>query len=122
MTFADPYKTVPEVARLLRPGGLLAFSTNTPIVDLVWPAEAEHPGEQLLLNYWEELHEIKPPNEPIGFQLPYGDWISLFRQNELAIEALLELRPCRRAQQLPQRGRPRMGQTLANGAHLEGAT
>ncbi len=93
MTFADPHRTVPEVARLLRPGGLLAFSTNTPIVDLVWPAEAEHPGEQLILNYWEELHEMKPPNEPIGFQLPYGEWIALFRQNDLAIEALLELRP-----------------------------
>ena len=26
MTFADPYRTVPEAARLLRPGGLLAFS------------------------------------------------------------------------------------------------
>ena len=26
MTFADPYLTVPEVARLIRPGGLFAFS------------------------------------------------------------------------------------------------
>jgi SAM-dependent methyltransferase len=26
MTFADPYRTVPEVARLLRPGGLFAFN------------------------------------------------------------------------------------------------
>ena len=29
MTFADPYATVPEVARLLRPGGLFAFSHTT---------------------------------------------------------------------------------------------
>lgn len=93
MTFADPYKTVPEVARLLRPGGLLAFSTNSPIVDLAWPVDAEHPGEQLILNYWEELEEIKPPGEPIGFQLPYGRWISLFRENGFAIESLIELRP-----------------------------
>ena len=28
MTFADPYRTVPEVARLLRRGGLFAFSTQ----------------------------------------------------------------------------------------------
>ncbi len=30
MTFADPYRTVPEAARLLRPGGVLAFSHTTP--------------------------------------------------------------------------------------------
>jgi len=93
MTFADPCKTVPEVARLLRPGGLLAFSANTPIVELAWPAEMEHPGEKLIVNYWEELSEIKPPGEPIGFQLRYGEWIALFRANGFQIEALLELRP-----------------------------
>jgi hypothetical protein len=32
MTFADPYLTVPEVARLLRPGGLFAFSGSSPII------------------------------------------------------------------------------------------
>lgn len=31
MTFCDPQLTVPEVARLLRPRGLFAFSTATPI-------------------------------------------------------------------------------------------
>ena len=35
MTFADPYLTVPEVARLLRPGGLFAFSHSTPLRDLL---------------------------------------------------------------------------------------
>ncbi len=32
MTFADPYRTVPEAARLLRPGGLFAFSHGSPIL------------------------------------------------------------------------------------------
>ena len=44
MSFADPYRTVPEAARLLRPGGLLAFSMHTPIIDLVWELGADHPG------------------------------------------------------------------------------
>jgi ubiquinone/menaquinone biosynthesis C-methylase UbiE len=40
MTFADPYRTVPEVARLLRPGGLFAFSHASPIETLAWAPDA----------------------------------------------------------------------------------
>ena len=93
MTFADPRLTIPEAARLLRPGGLFAFSTTTPIIELVWPADAEHPGEQLVLNYWEELRRIEPEGEPINFQLPYGQWVSLFIEHGFTIEGLIELRP-----------------------------
>ena len=93
MTFADPQLTVPEAARLLRPGGRFAFSTNTPFVDVAWPGELEHPGERLVLNYWEEIQRIEPPGEPIGFQLTYGEWIALFREQGFEIEALVELRP-----------------------------
>jgi SAM-dependent methyltransferase len=93
MTFADPRLTIPEAARLLRPGGLFAFSVNTPIIDLAWPAGAEHPGDRLVLNYWEEIQRIEPPGEPIGFQLPYGEWIALFVAHGFDVEALLELRP-----------------------------
>src|SRR5579871_1304393 len=31
MTFTNPYRSVPEAARLLRPGGLFAFSGATPV-------------------------------------------------------------------------------------------
>ena len=44
MTFADPRLTVPEAARLLRPGGLFAFSALTPIADLAWPARPSTPA------------------------------------------------------------------------------
>jgi SAM-dependent methyltransferase len=93
MTFADPARTVPEAARLLRPGGLLAFSMNTPIVDLVWGPEDEHPGERLVIDYWHGLERIEPAGEPVNYQLPYGRWIGLFRENGLAVEDLIELRP-----------------------------
>ena len=91
MTFADPHRTIPEAARLLRAGGLLAFSMHTPILDLAWAPEAEHPGERLVLDYWD-LETIEEPGEPIAFQLPYGEWIRLFVENGLVIEELLELR------------------------------
>jgi SAM-dependent methyltransferase len=93
MTFTDPANSVPEAARLLRPGGLFAFSVLTPILDLVWPPGLEHPGERLAIDYWEGIKRFEEPCEPIAFQLPYGDWIALFRQNGLTVESLIELRP-----------------------------
>jgi SAM-dependent methyltransferase len=92
MTFADPHRTVPEVARLLRPGGLFAFCSHTPIVELAWPVGAEHPSEVLACDYWG-MHAIEEPGEPTSFQLPYGEWIRLFRTHGLLIEDLIELRP-----------------------------
>lgn len=92
MTFADPLRTVPEVARVLRAGGLFAFSMHTPILDLTWAPGADHPGERLALDYWE-LHALEEPGEPVVFQLPYGRWIALFRENGLDVDGLLELRP-----------------------------
>jgi SAM-dependent methyltransferase len=93
MSFADPTRTVPEAARLLRPGGLLAFCMNTPIIELAWPVEDEHPGERLVLDYWEGLKVCEEPDGPVSYQLPYGEWIRLFGENGLLIEELLELRP-----------------------------
>ena len=92
MSFADPHRTVPEAARLLRPGGLLAFSMHTPIIDMVWDWGADHPGDRLLFDYWS-LHMREDPGEPLGFQLPYGTWIRLFRESGLVVEDLIELRP-----------------------------
>ena len=92
MTFGDPYRTVPEASRLLRTGGLLAFSMSTPIADIAWPSGSGHPSERLARDYWE-MYAIDEPGESVSFQLPYGTWIRLFRENALAIEDLIELRP-----------------------------
>ncbi len=92
MSFSDPYRTLPECARLLRPGGLLAFSNGTPIIDCAWDPAADHPGTELVIDYWG-MHELPDPDESIMFQLPYGEWISLFVANGFAIESLIELRP-----------------------------
>lgn len=92
MSFADPYRTIPEAARMLRTGGLLAFSMHTPLLDLAWAPGADHPGERLAVDYWG-LHALEEPGEPVAFQLPYGTWIRLFRESGLVVEDLLELRP-----------------------------
>jgi SAM-dependent methyltransferase len=91
MTFADPYRTVPEAARLLRPGGLFAFSHGSTIGDLVWPVGEEHMGDRLVVDYFD-LRTIEDDGQ-VTFQLPYGAWIKLFRANGFIVEDLIEPRP-----------------------------
>lgn len=95
LSFADPRRTVPECARLLRPGGLLAFCASTPFHDLCWNDRSERVDSRLHSDYyslgrWEDDGHVE-------YQLPYGEWIRLFRDNGFAVENLLELRPPERA-------------------------
>jgi ubiquinone/menaquinone biosynthesis C-methylase UbiE len=49
--FADPDAWVPEAARILRSGGLLAFSTATPLLDVCWASGADAP-KRLMTDYF----------------------------------------------------------------------
>jgi ubiquinone/menaquinone biosynthesis C-methylase UbiE len=92
MTFANPRKTVPEAARILRPGGLFVFNMATPWLDAATERTTEVVGDRLLVDYFD----MPLWQDSIGqttFQLGYGDWIRLFRQSALVIEDLVEIRP-----------------------------
>jgi SAM-dependent methyltransferase len=93
MTFADPYRTVPEAARLLRQDGLLAFSHTTPLAMCCFDEEAETMATRLVAPYFGMHRFDQLPDEPVEFNLPYGEWIRLFRDNGFRVEALLEIRP-----------------------------
>jgi SAM-dependent methyltransferase len=95
MTFTDPFRSVPEVARILRPGGAFVFNIASPFQFMCWDDERETVGERLNLSYfgmhrWEDA-------EGVSFSLPFGEWIRLFHANQLEIEDLVEPRPSARA-------------------------
>ncbi len=91
MTFCDPHQTVPEAARLLRPGGLFAFATGTPLYFVCYDQQSDAAREQLLNTYFD-LHRVEWDDE-VNFYLPYGEWIRLFRRHGLTVEDLVETQP-----------------------------
>jgi len=101
MTFADPYATIPEAARVLRSGGQFAFLTTSPFFLICQPEGAEHPSDHLAGDYFG-MHESRYVEsggiESVEFQLPYGEWIRLFRASGFVVEALIEPRPAAGAQ------------------------
>lgn len=93
MVFGDPARTVPEAARLLRDGGILAFSMYTPIAEVCWPSDADEPVERLANDYFGLREVDVGASQHVEFQLPYGEWIRLFAASELDVVDLVELRP-----------------------------
>jgi SAM-dependent methyltransferase len=93
MSFCDPYRTVPEVARLLRPGGHLTFNISTLLRNLCFPeGDPDAPISRRLHTKWFGARAFDWGDGTIDFQIPHGEWIALFRENGLVVEDLLELR------------------------------
>ena len=91
MTFCDPQRTVPEAARLLRPGGLFAFATGTPIEFLCLDVKADKLTDHLVNDYFG-MRSLEWEQE-VDFQLTYGEWIRLFRRTGFVVEDLIESQP-----------------------------
>jgi SAM-dependent methyltransferase len=92
--FTDPRITVPEVARVLRPGGRLVCNMATPFIWVTWPMVDGPPGRELVRSYYDSTRMQWEETDPSAeFQLTYGGWIRLFRSNGLVVDDLIELRP-----------------------------
>jgi SAM-dependent methyltransferase len=88
--WADPYKWIPEAARLLRPGGRLVFLRNSTLVILCQPLDP--PATDRLVRPQRGLRRIEwPDTGGVEFHLGHGDWIDLLRANGFDVERLLEL-------------------------------
>ncbi len=83
---------MPEVARLLRAGGLFAFSGTTPLAWVAFDDAADTWGTTLQRD-WFGLHRRVDEDGMVEFALTHGAWIALFRANGLEIERLEEVRP-----------------------------
>jgi SAM-dependent methyltransferase len=90
LSFCDPHVSVPEVARLLRPGGLLAFCCTHPMLYLTWDDKNERQTRKLQIDY-ADLGRLALEEGTIDWVLPPGSWIRVLRANDFDIEDLREL-------------------------------
>jgi SAM-dependent methyltransferase len=87
--WVDPYRWIPEAARLLRPDGLLVFLRNSTLVILCSPDEV--PASETLQRPQFGMHRFEWPEGGVEFHLPHGEWIDVLRANGFEVERLVEL-------------------------------
>lgn len=92
VTWCDPYRWIPEAARVLRPGGRLIFLRAGVMLSL---SEAdEGPATDRLLRPLFGLHRLEwddPEGRCIDFTLPHGEMVRLLASCGLVLEDLVEV-------------------------------
>ena len=93
--WADPYKWIPEAARILRPGGELMLYTGTPLLIMTSPdLEADGPAGTKLLRPYFGMHRLEwPEDTSVEFHLAHGELIRVLRDAGFGIERLVEVQP-----------------------------
>jgi SAM-dependent methyltransferase len=91
--WCDPYKWIPEAARLLRPGGQLSFLTNGLLIALCSPQgdDEDAPVTERLERDLFGLFRFDWSDGGVEFHLPHGEWIRLLRENGFEVDGLVEL-------------------------------
>jgi SAM-dependent methyltransferase len=94
--WCDPYRWIPEAARLLRPGGQLVFLGNSTLSMLCTTnddADDELLREHLVRSFFDDLGVIPwSDGTSVEFHLGHGDMIRLLRSSGFEVENLVELR------------------------------
>jgi ubiquinone/menaquinone biosynthesis C-methylase UbiE len=97
--WCDPYRWVPEAARVLRPGGRLLFVIVSSFAYLCFPlGDDALPADITLHRDYFGMHRFDWRDEnglvdSVQFHLGYGDTIRLLRSSGFEVEDLIEIRP-----------------------------
>jgi len=100
--WCDPYRWIPEAARLLRPGGELIFLRNSVLFSLCAPDSDDPAGDRLVRGHFD-LHRLEwSDDHSVNFSLGVGRLIRLFRAEGFEVIDCVELQaPADRATRFP---------------------
>jgi SAM-dependent methyltransferase len=90
--WCDPYRWIPEAARLLRPGGRLVFLGNSVLQVLC--ERISGPATDQLTRDQFGLHRLDwddPEGRCVEYHLPHGEMIRLLRDTGFVVEDLIEI-------------------------------
>jgi SAM-dependent methyltransferase len=89
--WCDPYRWIPEAARLLRPGGDLVFMRNSTLSVLCMPDEGS--AADCLLRPQRGLHRLDwpGPEQTTDFHIGFGEMVRLLRRQGFEILDVIEL-------------------------------
>ncbi|MDT0342850.1 class I SAM-dependent methyltransferase [Streptomyces litchfieldiae] len=86
--WCDPYRWIPEAARLLAPGGRLVFMRYSTLFAMCAPHEGR--ASTTLLRPQFGLNRLDW-GERVEFVLPHGEMLRLLRSNGFVVEDLIEI-------------------------------
>ena len=87
--WADPFKWIPEAARLARPGARLLFLRNSTLQLLCMELDGV---VERLVRPQRDLNRVEwPDTGEVEFHLPHGELVDLLGANDLVVERLIEL-------------------------------
>ena len=93
MSFASPDRTIPEVARILRPGGIFAFNVEHPLHAVSWDDAAGGPSRAFHHPYFDLDRIDDPLDRSVNFSRPISGYVRLLLAHGFALERLIEPRP-----------------------------
>jgi SAM-dependent methyltransferase len=91
--WCEPRRWIPEVNRLLRPGGRLIFFTSGALLMTCSPPDGGPAGERLVRDYFSAHRVEFGEDGAVEFHLTHGEWIRLLGASGFVLEDLIEVRP-----------------------------
>ena len=99
--WADPYRWIPEAARLLRPGGRLVFLRPSTLAVLCSPDTGPVGAQLVRPQFGMYRFDWRADGDGIAFHLGHGDLLRLLRASGFELLDLLELQAPSGAQDHP---------------------
>ena len=92
--WCDPYRWIPEAARVLRPGGQLVAFGNSVLLTLCSSWEDGSSAAESLRNSQFGMHRFEDTSDKsVEFHISHGEQLRLFRSCGFEVEDLIEVEP-----------------------------